>query len=375
MIPVNEPLIGDEEKNYVLDCLQSGWISSEGPYVAKFENAFANYIGKSAGIAVCNGTAAVETALYAAGVKSGDEVILPTFTIISCLLAVVRLGAKPILVDIEPDTWNMNVQDIQSKITSRTKAILAVHIYGHPVDMDPLMDIANKYNISIIEDAAQVHGAEYKGRKCGSIGVVSAFSFYANKLVTTGEGGMVLTSDPSMELRARSYRNLCFNAKERFLHDDIGYNFRMTALQAAIGLGQLQRIEQIVARKRLMGKLYSHYLSSISGLQLQSEKPWAKTVYWMYALQLCPSLGKTAKELMVLLAKRGIGTRPFFRGLHDQPILKNSGIVRSTDSYPVADAAYKYGLYLPSSLSLAENQIIWICEQVKDLLFNSVKTI
>ncbi len=368
MIPVNEPLIGKEEKVYVLDCLESGWISSEGPYIPKFEQAFANYIGVRSGVAVCNGTAAVEVALYAAGVGKGDEVILPTFTIISCLLAVIRLGAVPILVDIDADTWNMNIQDVASKITPKTKAILAVHIYGHPIDMDPLLDMATAHGIQIVEDVAQAHGAEYKSRKCGSMGSVAAFSFYANKLITTGEGGMVITNDSLMAERARSYRNLCFNPGERFLHDDVGYNFRMTSLQAAVGLGQLERIEKIVARKREMGKLYIRRLSQIKGLRLQIEKPWAKSVYWMYSLQMPPELGKTAKEVTTALGKRGIGTRPFFRGLHDQPTLKEQGIIFDSGHYPVSDLAYKFGFYLPSGLTLTDEQINEVCDQVDEVL-------
>ncbi len=368
MIPVNEPLIGEEEKAYVLDCLGSGWISSEGPYISRFEEAFSKYVGAAAGIAVSNGTAAVEVALYAAGVSEGDEVILPTFTIISCLLAVIRLGAKPVLVDIEPDTWNMNVSEVLSKITRRTKAIMAVHIYGHPVDMDPLLQVAREKGVRIVEDVAQAHGAEYKGRMCGSMGDVAAFSFYANKLITTGEGGMVLTSNPGMAERARSYRNLCFNRQERFLHDDIGYNFRMTSLQAAVGLGQLKRMNQIVARKREMGALYVHLLSAIPGLRVQVEKPWAKTVYWMYSLQMDPSLGTTAKDVMAGMGKRQIGTRPFFRGLHDQPALKQRGIVPEAGSFPVAEAAYKYGLYLPSGLTLTDDQIATVCDELANVL-------
>lgn len=368
MIPVNEPLVGEREQEYVLDCLRSGWISSEGPYVGRFEKAFADYIGVDSGVAVCNGTAAVEVALYAAGVGEGDEVILPTFTIISCLIAVIRLGAKPVLVDIEPDTWNMNVTDVLSKITSRTKAIMAVHIYGHPVDMDPLIEVARSKNIRIVEDVAQAQGAEYKGRMCGTMGDVAAFSFYANKLITTGEGGMVLTSNPEMTERARNYRNLCFNRQERFLHDDIGYNFRMPSLQAAVGLGQLERMNQIVARKREMGKLYVSLLSQIPGLQLQIEKPWAKTVYWMYSLQMSPSLGKTAKEVMIALGQRGIGTRPFFRGLHDQPVLKLRGVISDAGYFPIAEAAYKYGFYLPSGLTLTDAQIATVCGELSAIL-------
>lgn len=368
MIPVNEPVIGEAEEKYIIDCVRSGWISSEGEYVGKFESTLAEYVGKRSGIAVCNGTAAVETALYAAGVKEGDEVILPTFTIMSCALAILRLGAKPVLVDIEPDTWNMDVSQVRSSITEKTKAILVVHIYGHPVDMDQILEAVAGKDIKVVEDAAESLGAEYKGKKCGSIGDVSAYSFYANKIVTTGEGGMVLTDNPEIEERARSYRNLCFNSQERFLHNDIGYNFRMSSLQAAVGLGQMQRLEQNVKRKREMGELYVSLLSRIKGLQCQVEKPWAKTVYWMYSVQLDPSLGKTAKEIMSELRERGIGTRPFFRGLHDQPALQQRGVVPVKGVFPAADAAYKFGFYLPSGLTLTDEHITEVCTSLKEIL-------
>lgn len=368
MIPVNEPVIGEQEKSYVMECLNSGWISSEGPFVSRFEKAFASYIGMSEGIAVANGTAALEVALYAAGVSEGDEVILPSFSIVSLLLAILRLGAKPVLVDIEPETWNLDVTRVSEKVTPKTKAIIVVHTYGHSADLDPLLELSKKFGIALIEDAAEAHGAEYKGKKCGSLGLISSFSFYANKLVTTGEGGMVLTNDAVAAERARSYRNLCFNKNERFLHDDIGYNFRMTAIQAAVGLGQLERIDEIVERKRKIGQLYVSLLKKIPGLKLQIEKDWAKTVYWMYALELPESMGITAKEAMAALGKRGIGTRPFFRGLHDQPNLKLQGVLSTTESFPVTDAAYKYGFYLPSGMALTEDQVHEVCSTFAEVL-------
>jgi len=336
MIPVNKPYIGKNELKYLNECVKSGWISSEGPYVEKFEKAFAENIGSSHAIAVCNGTAAIEVALYASGVKKGDEVILPSFTIISCVLAVIRLNAVPVLVDIDPDTWNMSIEAVKENITNKTKVIQAL-------------------------------GAMYKGKKCGSIGDISSFSFYANKFVTTGEGGMVVTNSHDMDIRARSYRNLCFNNKERFLHDDIGYNFRMTAMQAAIGLGQIERLEKVVKRKIRMGHLYAKQLSKINGIKLQIEKPWAKTVYWMYCIQLDPSLGTNAKEMMAALANMGIGTRPFFRGLHDQPSLKKL-ILNSNEKFPITDLSYKYGLYLPSSYKLTNSEINLVCDKVRKSL-------
>jgi len=367
MIFVNEPLLNGNEKKYLNECIDTGWVSSEGPFIKKFEEAFAKYVGVKHGVAVANGTASLETALFACGISEGDEVIMPAFTIISCPVACIRLGAKPVLVDIEPETWNMDVSQIEAKITDKTKAIMPVHIYGHPVDMDPVMELAEKYNLKVIEDAAEVHGAEYKGKKCGSIGHASSFSFYANKLVTTGEGGMVLTDNDDFAERARSYRNLCFKPAERFVHDEIGYNFRMTNLQAAVGLAQVERLEKIVDFKRRMGALYAEKLKDIKGIHFQVEKDWAKTVYWMYSLQLDESLGINAKDAMAGLKELGIGTRPFFRGLHQQKALNDKGLFIG-ESYPVTEKAFEYGFYLPSGMTLTEEQVEEVCESVIKVL-------
>ena len=367
MIPVNEPLLGVREKELLNQCIDTGWISSDGPFVKQFEENFSSYIGVKHGIAVCNGTAALETALYAAGIGKGDEVIMSTFTIISCAFAVLRLGAKPILVDIEPETWNMDVNQIESKITPLTKAIMTVHIYGHPVDMDPVLYIAKKHNLTIIEDAAEVHGAEYKGRKAGSIGHISSFSFYANKIITTGEGGMVLTNDNKMSKRAFSYRNLGFQRDRRFYHTELGYNFRMTNLQAALGVAQIEKIDELINIKRRLGQYYQKRLLDIPGIRFQIEKPWAKTVYWMYSIKLDDSLEIAANELIGKLKEKGIGARPFFTGLHEQPVLNKMGLFRN-ESYPFAESAGKMGLYLPSGLTLTEKQIDFICGTLKKLL-------
>lgn len=367
MIFVNDVDLSGNEKKYLNECIESGWISSEGPFVKRFEQEFSSYIGAEFGVAVTNGTSAIEVALYAAGIGEGDEVILPTFTIISCVVALLRVGAIPVLVDIEPDTWNMDTTLVEENISSKTKAIMPVHIYGHPVDMDPILKLAEKHALIVIEDAAEVHGAEYKEKKCGSIGHLSCFSFYANKLITTGEGGMVLTSNPEFYQRAQSYRNLCFNQQERFLHDDCGYNFRMTNLQAAVGVAQLERIEQIVEKKRTLGRYYQEQLADIPGLKLQVEKEWAKTVYWMYCVQLDSDIASGAQEVTARLADRKIGTRPFFRGMHDQPALMNK-VIKANGSFPVADMAYKKGFYLPSGLNLDFKTVDTVCENLKSVL-------
>lgn len=369
MIPVNVPLLNGKEKQLLQECIETGWISSDGPFVKQFEQQFAQYIGADHGIAVCNGTAALETALFAAGIGKGDEVIMPSFTIISCALAAIRLNAVPVLVDVEPDTWNMDVSQIEAMITSKTKAIMAVHMYGHPVDMDPVLAIAKKHDLVVIEDAAEVHGAEYKGRKCGNIGNISTWSFYANKIITTGEGGMVLTSDTKMAERAASYRNLCFRPEKRFYHTELGFNFRMTNMQAAIGLAQMERIEEFIKIKRQLGQYYRKGLLDIKGIKVQEEKDWAKMVYWMYCIELKSELGIDAQIVMTELKKKGIGTRPFFLGLHEQPVLHDLGLFKN-ERYPVTDRISKQGLYLPSGMALKEKEIDEVIVALKNIITN-----
>jgi perosamine synthetase len=367
MIPVNQPLLSGREKELLAECIDTGWISSDGPFVKKFEEQFSSFIGVDYGIAVNNGTAALETALFAAGLSKGDEIIMPAFTIISCALAAIRLGAVPVLVDAEPETWNMDTSQIESRITPKTKAIMPVHIYGHPVDMEPILEIAEKYNLIVIEDAAEVHGAEYKGQRCGSIGDISVFSFYANKIITTGEGGMVVTSNPEMADRARSYRNLCFLPEKRFLHNELGFNFRMTNLQAALGVAQMERIEEFIAIKRRLGKYYREKLGVLKGIKCQVEKPWAMSVYWMYCIEIDTSLGMTAEQMMKILAQNKIGSRPFFLGLHEQPALNKQGLFLG-ESYAVTEKISKFGLYLPSGLTLIEQEIDQVVEVISENL-------
>lgn len=364
MIPVNEPLFDGNEKKYLNQCIDEGWISSEGPFVKEFEENFSSYLGSRYGIAVCNGTVALETALFAAGIAKGDEVIMPTFTIISCAASALRLGAKPVLVDSEPDTWNMDVAQIEEKITKRTKAIMPVHIYGHPVDMDPVMELAEEYDLKVIEDAAEVHGALYKGKKAGGIGDVGSFSFYANKIITTGEGGMVVTNDEETAERARSYRNLCFKPGRRFYHTELGENFRMTNLQAAVGVAQLEQIDRFIEIKRKNAQRYTEGLKGLKDIKTPVEKGWAKNVYWMYAIELSEDLGITAEQMAESLAEKGIGTRPFFLGLHEQPVFHRVGLYIG-ERYPVAERIARQGLYLPSGHTLTEEQIGYVCEAVK----------
>ena len=367
MIPVNEPAIGEREIEYVLDCLRTGWISSAGHYIEEFEAAWAAYCGRRYGIAVSNGTVALELAVQCLDLQPGDEVILPTFTIVSCAQAVTYNGGVPVLVDADPRTWCMDVSQVEARITSRTRAIMPVHIYGHPVDMDPLLELARRHSLIVIEDAAEAHGAEYKGRKCGGLGDLSCFSFYANKIITTGEGGMVLTNREDYAERLRSLRNLCFKKERRFYHTELGHNFRLTNVQAAIGLGQLERMEESVQRKRWMGAAYTERLRDVPGLQLPVEEPWAKNVYWMYGVVLNESTGLDAISFARLLAEHGVMTRPFFFGMHEQPVFQQMGLFKG-EHYPVAERIARQGLYLPSGLALTEEQLVQVCDVVHEVL-------
>lgn len=366
-IPVNEPLLDGNEKKYLIDCIESGWISSEGPFVKKFEESFANRMGRKHGIAVCNGTAAIDAAVEALGIGPGDEVIMPTFTIISCIAQIVRSGATPVLVDSDPDTWNMNVNQIENKITSRTKAIMVVHIFGLPVNLGPVLEIARNHGLKVIEDAAEMHGQTYRGQPCGSFGDISTFSFYPNKHITTGEGGMIVTNDDDLADACRSLRNLCFQPERRFVHNRLGWNLRMTNMQAALGVAQLERLDQFVERKRAMGALYSELLKDVPGFQLPMTKTdYAENIYWVYGVMLEESLGVDAETAMQKLNKIGVGTRPFFYPMHQQPVLKKMGLF-DQDHYPVSERMYRQGFYIPSGLGLTEGQIREVAAKVRKI--------
>jgi perosamine synthetase len=371
MIPVNEPRLGDKEAEYVLDCIRSGWISSAGKYIDRFEERWASYCGRRHGVAVANGTVALQIAVASLALPAGSEIIMPSFTIISCALAAVYNGCVPVLVDADPLTWGMDVAQIEAKITPRTRAIMPVHIYGHPVDMGPLLELTARRGIVVIEDAAEAHGAEYRGaggwRRCGSFGELSCFSFYANKLITTGEGGMVLTDDAALAERARSLRNLCFVPGQRFRHEELGFNFRLTNVQAALGLAQIERMDAIVARKREIGASYSRQLKGLQGIQLPAAQEWARSVYWMYGLVVDERTGLDGKTLATRLLERKVETRPFFLGLHEQPALQKRGLFRG-ESYPVAERLARQGLYLPSGLALTVEQLASVCTAVEEAL-------
>jgi perosamine synthetase len=367
MIPVNEPLLNGNEKKYLNECIDTGWISSEGSFIKKFEEEFSTKNNRKHGVAVCNGTAALEIAVESLGISEGDEVIIPSFTIISCASSIIKSGAIPVLVDSDIHTWNMDVNQIESKITSKTKAIMVVHIYGLPVDMDPVLEIAKKYDLKIIEDAAEAHGQTYKGKPCGSFGDVSVFSFYPNKLITTGEGGMVLTDNDSIAEHLRSLRNLCFTGNKRFVHEELGWNMRMTNVQAAIGLAQLERWNASIARKRGMGKLYTELLKDVKHISLPITKTdYADNIYWVFGIML-KDKDKSAEQIMNQLAEKGIGTRPFFYPMHLQPVLKRMGLYNN-ESYPNAENMYHNGFYLPSGLAITDEQIHEVVRTLKEIL-------
>lgn len=367
MIPVSEPLLDEQALSNVQEAVRTGWISSEGRFIAEFERRWAKYCGVSHGVAVCNGTVALELAMAALALPAGSEVILPSFTIISCAAAVLRIGCRPVLVDCEPDTWCLDVTEVRRKITDKTRAIMPVHMYGHMAEMGPLVELQREFGLAIIEDAAEAHGAEYDGRRAGGIGTMGCFSFYANKIVTTGEGGMVVTEDAELVARARSLRNLCFGRDQRFLHTQLGYNFRMTNLQAAIGLAQVERIDDHLMRKRRIAAHYGERLREIGGLRLPAERPNVKNVYWMYGIVLDDSIPMDAATLGARLKEQGVDSRPFFLGMHEQPVLRELGLFAG-ETYPVTERLARRGLYLPSGLSLGEAEIDHVCLVVKRCL-------
>lgn len=363
-IPVNEPLLDGNEKKYLLECIETGWISSEGPFVKRLEEDMAKYVGRKYGIAVCNGTAALEVAVNVLPLEKGDEVIMPAFTIISCAAALVKRGIKPVLVDCYSDTWNMDVTQIEDKITAKTKAIMVVHIYGMPVDMDVVLDIVQRHNLLLIEDAAEAHGLKYKGKMCGSFGDISIMSFYPNKHVTTGEGGMIFTDNETYADKCRSLRNLCFKSERRFVHDELGYNYRMSNIQAAVGVAQLEKMEQHIEKKYWIGKKYTELLGNNDKYDIPVvEKDYAHNIYWVFSLVIHDDVDIDALTAMKKLAELGVGCRPFFYPMNLQPVFKKKGLFEN-ETYPVAERIAEKGFYVPSGLSLEESQIIYIAEQV-----------
>ena len=368
MIAVNEPLLNGNEKKYLAECIDSGWISSEGPFVGRLEKGFADYVGRAHGIAVCNGSVALDVALQALELPKGSEVILPSFTIISCAGAIVRAGLIPVVVDSDPLTWNMDVGQVAAKISAKTSAIMVVHIYGLPVDMEPIVSLARDHGLKIIEDGAEQIGQTYRGKMIGSFGDVSTFSFYPNKHLTTGEGGMVVVDDEHLASRCRSIRNLCFIPERRFVHHELGNNFRMTNLQAALGVAQLERIEEFLSIKRHVGAQYAQAFANVRGIEIPpSETAHARNIYWVFALVLSDEFPHDAQWFMRELTQKKIGTRPFFFPMHLQPVFKDMGLFQG-ESLPVCERIAERGFYVPSGLALTDAQIHIVTKAVLEVL-------
>ncbi len=368
MIPVNRPLLNGNEKKYLDECIDTGWISSEGRFVKLLENRFSQFMGCLHGIAVCNGSFAIDLALAALRIGPGDEVILPSFTIISCAAAVVRAGATPVLVDCTPDTWNLDPALIVEKITERTKAIMPVHIYGLPVDMDPVLRVARTYGLFVIEDAAEQHGQTYKGQPVGSLGHIATVSFYPNKHVTTGEGGMVVTNDIYLAERCRSLRNLCFDTERRYIHNELGWNMRMSNLQAAVGVAQLECVGESLRKKRQIGAWYQERLRDCPLLQLPlPQTTYADNLYWVFGVVLDRRVRFDAREAIARLRTKGIEARHFFWPMHEQPALRKLGYFIN-EWYPESERIARRGLFLPSGIGTTRDEVDQSAEALKSIL-------
>jgi perosamine synthetase len=362
MIPVSEPCLRGNEAKYLADCVESGWVSSLGKYITTFEQSFADFCGVKHGIAVSNGTTALHLALAALGIGPGDEVIVPTLSFIATANAVHYTNATVVFADCESETWNIYPHEIEKKITSHTKAIIPVHLYGHPADMDPILAIAKKYNLIVIEDAAEAHGALYKGKRVGSFGKMGSFSFYGNKIITTGEGGMITTDDDELDSRLRFLRDHAMSAEKRYWHTEVGFNYRMTNMQAAVGVAQMEQVEKFIERKRHIAQRYISNLSGLSNITLPPEAPWATSVYWMFSILLNPQFPLSRDEFLLQLKAAGVDNRPFFYPLHEMPpYASNSG------SFPVAEDLSRRGLNLPSAVTLSDADIDSICETICSL--------
>jgi perosamine synthetase len=369
-IPVSEPLLDGNEREYVLDALDTNWISSAGKYIPAFEEAFAEYCGAKYGVACSNGTTAIHLALAALGIGQGDEVIIPDFTLIASANMVILTGAQPVLVDVDPLTMCIDPALIEEKITPRTKAIQAVHMYGHPCDMDAIMDIAERYGLFVIEDGAEAHGAEYQGRMVGSLGHCAAFSFYGNKNLTTGEGGMVVTNSQDIAEMCALLRSQAFE-EPRFVHRFVGFNYRLTNIQAAIGLAQVEKAAEKIEKRRWIAHTYNELLRGVPGIQTPYEAEWAKNVYWMYGILIDEEeFGRSKTEVVAGLHQAGIDTRDFFYPMHQQPVFRNGTDWRFPDcsgEYPVSTYLYENGFYLPSGLTLTSEQIEIVVDELLKL--------
>jgi perosamine synthetase len=361
MIPVFAPWLSENVRRYVLDCVDSGWISSLGHYVQRFERDFATFCEARAGVATSNGTTALHLCLVTLGIGPGDEVLVPDLTFVSTANVVRYTGATPVLVDAERGTWGMDPADARRKVTSRTRAIIPVHLYGHPVDMAPLLALAAEHGLDVVEDAAEAHGARYRGRRVGALGRIGAFSFYGNKIITTGEGGIVVTNDPALAERASFLRDHAMDPQRRYYHPEIGFNYRMTNVQAAIGCAQLEQADAILARRKEIAAAYEAGLAGVPGLTPPPAQPWAENVYWMYSVLVEPAFGLDREEVRAGLRERGIDSRPFFVPLHELPPY------RQDPPGPVSSVLAAKGINLPSGTGLRPEEIAQVCRALREL--------
>ncbi|OGJ56317.1 hypothetical protein A3D88_01505 [Candidatus Peribacteria bacterium RIFCSPHIGHO2_02_FULL_52_16] len=364
-VPVNEPVLTKEAKQYVAEAMESGWISSAGKYIEQFEAEFAAFLGVKHAVTTTSGTTAIHLALATLNIGPGDEVIVPDFTMMGSILPVLYCGATPIFVDAKPETFNIDPSLIEKKITKKTKAIMPVHLYGQSADMDPILAIAKKHNLYVVEDAAEAHGATYKGCLCGSMGDIGCFSFYANKIITTGEGGMLVTNDDQLVARARTLKDLAHSPQKRFWHEEMGFNYRMTNLQAAVGLGQLKHIDEFIKHKQWMADRYREGLKGIKGLRLPAVKKDSLNVYWMYGVLVEESFPMAKDELRAALREKGVDTRDFFYSSASQPLFKD--LPSAKESFPVSKMLSERGFYLPSGLALTEEQVDYVCSALREI--------
>jgi perosamine synthetase len=360
-LPVSEPSIGAREEALVLDALRSGWVSSLGPYVEAFERKFAEYCGVRFALAVSSGTAGLHLALASLGIGPGDEVIVPDLTFVATANAVAYTGATPVLADIDPETLCIHRQSIEGLITERTRAIIPVHLFGHPADMDPILELADERGIKVVEDAAEAHGAEYHGRRVGSLGHCGVFSFYGNKIVTTGEGGMLVTDDEALYQRAWRLHGHSMSPTRRYWHDALGFNYRMTNLQAALGVAQMEQIDQFLERRREIMSWYEAAIPARPGIRLNSAKQWARSVYWMVCLEVDSFDEHRRDQFMQALKDRGIDSRPYFCTLSSMPMYARAPL-------PVARRKAGTGLNLPSYCALSKADVDRIGRDVRELL-------
>ena len=357
-IPVYQPTLDGNEARYVMECISSTWISSRGPFVEKFESSFSSEIGAKYATTVSNGTVALHLALIALGIGPGDEVIVPSLTYIASVNTIVHAGAQPVFAEVSADTWQVDPESVERNITAKTKALMIVHLYGQASDMDPLLDIARRHRLMIIEDCAEAIGTRYKGRHVGTFGDIATFSFFGNKTITTGEGGMVVTSDRTLMGRCKHLKGQGLAAHREYWHDAIGYNYRMTNVAAAIGLAQLERMAQFIKRKREIASLY---ISNLVGLPLQFQQEQCETFhsYWMFSVLLPED--EDRDRFRQCLAEAGIETRPLFYPVHTMPMYSQKFL-----RLPVSEGIAWRGVNLPSWPGLSDEQVLIVCSTIRN---------